>query len=226
MGQALYSVQLEQKQKAQTMSTPRRRPRRNWWQDTTTIDVPRVPPNSASSLDRERERIHLRDIPESPLRATTRSRPSHSPASWMNHTNGFSPAPINLFSAHPVSHDARESSWDAARADLPSGFEGSLRLDYRRSGNDDPFTDDYYVGDTQSVDSGTDSDKESDSDTDSDAESVTTLATTAMADDEPDGDDGRSSPCHDELEKVLLGSTARGQEVYGIRLGDNCYVLL
>ncbi len=56
----------------------------------------------------------------------------------MNHTNGFSPAPINLFSAHPVSHDARESSWDAARADLPSAFESSIRLVSRRySGNDD-----------------------------------------------------------------------------------------
>ncbi len=44
--------------------------------------------------------------------------------------------------------------------------------------------------------------------------------------DESDWDDGRSSPRHDKLENILFVWALRGQEVYGIHLSDNCYVLL
>ncbi|KAF9035753.1 hypothetical protein BDZ89DRAFT_1130361 [Hymenopellis radicata] len=150
MGQPLYSVQLEQKYPAaQTIWTPKRsRAQSSESNSTSDVEVPRVPPNSASSVESERtSHIQFRDMAESPLQRRVRSRLPRSPAPRMvSRSNGFSPAPTILFAETPAtSRGARPDLCSDAEtrnppANLPRPVEGLVRPD-RYSENDDPFSD-------------------------------------------------------------------------------------
>ncbi|KAF9035744.1 hypothetical protein BDZ89DRAFT_1130352 [Hymenopellis radicata] len=208
MGQPLYSVQLEQKyHAARTMSTPRR-PRTS---NSIRYYVPRVPPNSSSSVERESApRIQFRDRPESPLQRRVRSRLPRSPAPrTLSRPNGFSPAPTILFAETPATSRgahpdfASDAETRSPPANLPRPVEGLVRPE-RYSENDDPFSDD-YKRETPSADSDSDDEfsaawtlEQWDSDSD---------------DDEVEEPRQRSRAMQADFQKVYLGANARGQEI-------------